>query len=149
MGPLVRWEPISELGRLRDEMNRIIEDFFGEPAERETREMLRVPSVDVMDRGDTLVVRCELPGLKKENLHLETTPETLLIRGEVKKEEKEEKEKFIRRERVWGSFQRVVPLPVEVKPDGVTAGYKDGVLEVTLPKSEQARTQKPVEIRVE
>ncbi|OPZ84883.1 MAG: Acid shock protein [bacterium ADurb.Bin429] len=149
MGPLVRWQPVSELGRLRDEMNRIIEEFFGEPTEGEPRETVRIPSVDVIDRDDVLVVRSELPGLSKDNLHLEATTDALLIRGEVTKREEEKKERYLRRERVWGSFQRIVPLPTEVKPDEVKATYTDGMLEVTLPKSEQARERKPKAIPVE
>lgn len=149
MGPLVRWEPISELGRLRDEMNRIIEDFFGEPTEKEPRAMLRVPSVDVIDHGETLLVRAELPGMTRDHLRIEATPEALLIRGEMAKSEEEKQERYLRRERVWGGFQRLVPLPVEVKPDAVTASFTDGVLEVSLPKTEQARTSTPVEITVQ
>ncbi|HOF88054.1 MAG TPA: Hsp20/alpha crystallin family protein [Armatimonadota bacterium] len=149
MGPLTRWQPVSELGRLRDEMNRIIEEFFGEPTESAPRATVRIPSVDVIDRDDALVVRSELPGLSKDRLHLEATTDTLLIRGEVTQQAEERDARYLRRERVWGSFQRIVPLPTEVKPDAVSATYTDGMLEVTLPKSEPARERKPRAIPIE
>ena len=150
MGPIIRWEPMTNMVRFRDEMNRLLEDFFGETAEeRAPAEAMRIPSVDVLDQGNDILVRAEMPGIDKENIKIEAMPEALMIRAEVKKEGEEKRENFIRKERRMGFFQRIIPLPVEVKPGDVKATYKDGVLSVTLPKSEQAKSRQPVKVNIE
>lgn len=150
MGPLIRWEPTTSMSRFRDEMNRLLEDFFGETAEeRAPAEVMRVPSMDVLDRGNEILVRAEMPGIDKNNIKIEAMPEALMIRAEVKKEGEEKNENFIRKERRMGYFQRIIPLPAEIKPEEVKASYKDGVLEIVLPKSEQAKARQPVKVNVE
>jgi HSP20 family protein len=150
MGPLVRWDPFAGVTRLRQEMNRLLEDFFGETAEeRAPAEMMRVPSVDVVDRDNDILVRAEMPGIDKNRIKVEATPDAVMIRAEMKKEEEEKKESYLRRERRMGYFQRLIPLPAEVKPNEVKASYHDGVLEITLPKSEQAKAKQPVRVNIE
>lgn len=150
MGPLVRWEAFPGVSRLRQEMNRLLEDFFGETAEeRAPSEMIRVPNVDVIDRENDILVRAEMPGIDKNQIRVEATPDALMIRAEMKKEEEEKKETYIRHERRVGYFQRLIPMPVEIKPGEVKASYHDGVLEVTLPKSEQAKAKQPVRVHIE
>ena len=114
MGPMVRWEPTTTIQRLRDEMNRLIQDFFGEVGEeRVPTELTRVPTVDILDRGNDLLVRAELPGVDKDNIRVEATPEAVLIHAEGKKEAETREENYVRRERRVTTYQRVVPLPVE------------------------------------
>lgn len=150
MGPLIRWEPMTDLSRLRHEMNRLLEDFFGDTAEeRMPAEMTRIPSVDVIDHENEVVVRAEMPGIDKDHIQLQATPDVLMLRAEMTKETEEKRENFLRRERRIGRYERVVPMPAEVKPEGVKAHYHDGVLEVTLPKSEQAKSRQPVRINIE
>jgi len=150
MDPIVRWEPFGGLARLRGEMNRVLEDFFGETAEeRAPAEMMRVPSVDVVDRENDILVRAEMPGIDKDEIQVQTTPDTLFIKAEMKKVQEETKEQFVRRERRLGIYQRLIPLPAEVKPNEVKATYHDGVLEIILPKTEQAKAQQPVKINIE
>ncbi|MHB9024003.1 MAG: Hsp20/alpha crystallin family protein [Armatimonadota bacterium] len=149
MGSLIRWEPFTDMTRLRREMNRLLEDFFGEGAEETAPEVMRIPSVDVLDRENEIVIRAEMPGIDKENIQLQAMPEALQIRAETRKESEEKGENYLRRERRMGVFQRIVPMPAEIKPDAVKAHYKDGVLEITLPKSEQAKSHQPVKINIE
>jgi len=150
MGPLVRWEPFPGMTRLRQEMNRLLEDFFGETAEeRAPAEAMRVPSVDVLDRESDILVRAEMPGIDKNQIKVEATPDALMIKAEMKKEDEVKKEAYVRRERRIGFFQRLIPLPAEVKPGDVRAAYHDGVLEITLPKSEQAKAKQPVRVNIE
>jgi HSP20 family protein len=131
-------------------MDRLIEDFFGEfPAERVLPERMRVPSVDVVDRPNDILVRAEMPGMTKESIRVDATPESLTLCGEMKEEKEERGEQFYRRERRMGMYQRVIPLPVQIKPSEVKARYKDGILEVTLPKTEEAKTQQPVKVSIE
>ncbi|HEY3416218.1 MAG TPA: Hsp20/alpha crystallin family protein [Armatimonadota bacterium] len=150
MGSLIRWEPLTDLTRLRREMNRLLEDFFGEGAEETTpAEMMRVPNVDVVNRDNEIVVRAEMPGIDKDNIQIQAMPEALMIRAEMKKEAEEKAGNYLRRERRVGMFQRIIPLPAEVKANEVKASYKDGVLEVDLPKTDQAKSQQPVRVKVE
>ena len=150
MGPIVRWEPTQALSRMREDMNRLMEDFFGEAVrEPGAVEGIFTPTIDVLDRPNEVVVRAELPGVDKDNIKIEATPESLTLRAEVRKEKEEKGENFMRRERRFGAFQRLIPLPVHIKPNEVKASYHDGVLEVTLPKTEEARSQQPVQVNIE
>jgi len=102
----------------------------------------RIPSVDVIDRDDEILVRAEIPGVKKKDLDVSVTEDSICIKGSAQHEEEEEKGEYCRRETASGSFARTVPLPGEVDTAKVKAEFKDGVLEMTLPKVKQAKRQK-------
>ena len=95
-------------------------------------------SVDIHEEGNDVVVKAEIPGMKKENIHVDINDKTVTIRGEGKKEEKVERKKYSRLERSYGSIVRVVDLPEEVQTDKARASFKDGVLEVRVPKAGEA-----------
>ncbi|RMG65236.1 MAG: Hsp20/alpha crystallin family protein [Calditrichaeota bacterium] len=141
---LVRWNPTRELGTLQDEFNRLVERFFG-PSMLEAAEELPVswyPSVDITETRDKLVVMAELPGMKKEDIHITYKDGFLTIEGERKREvEEKEGVNFHRVERHYGKFRRTFQLPVAVKGDQIEATYKDGILTITLPKVEEARVK--------
>ncbi|MBI3616889.1 MAG: Hsp20/alpha crystallin family protein [Candidatus Omnitrophica bacterium] len=116
------------------------------PGEKGNGGALWAPAVDIIDEKDDIRVRADLPGMKKEDIEVSVNNDTLSIKGE-KKEEKEIKEKdYVRSERYYGAFQRSFTLPAGVDPQKVNAAYKDGVLEITLPKREDA---KPKQIKVD
>jgi HSP20 family protein len=149
-GPLRAWERAFD--RLFD---RMFDDFRRWPslwgAERgwPHREVaLRVPPVDVYEEKDQVVVKTELPGLGKDDVSLTLTEDTLTIKGEKKKEEEVKEEDYHRWERSYGSFVRTVELPVHVKSDEAKAEFKNGVLTVRLPKSEEAK-RKQIQLKVE
>ncbi|MEQ8764175.1 MAG: Hsp20/alpha crystallin family protein [Planctomycetota bacterium] len=128
------------LDRFRDEMTSLMESFFsGGPFAGFGSEQF-FPPVDIIDGESELLVKCEVPGLKIEDLTISVSDKTLTIRGE-KQEEKVEENGFFRRERSFGSFLRTVSLPCAVEVDSTEATMKDGVLEVTLPKSAQERAK--------
>jgi HSP20 family protein len=103
------------------------------------------PAFDISETDNEIHVKAELPGMDPKEIEITLTGDLLTIKGE-KKEEKEEKgENFHRRERRYGSFSRSFRLPVEVKADSINAGYKDGVLTVTLPKAEK-ETARRIEV---
>jgi HSP20 family protein len=109
---------------------------------------MQMPSLDVYEEKDTVVVKAELPGMKKEDVEVSLTGETLTIKGE-KKEDKEVKEDdYYRRERSYGSFLRTVALPCEVKSDEIKASFKDGVLEIRMPKTEEAK-KKSITVKID
>ena len=102
----------------------------------------RIPSVDVIDRDNEILVRAEIPGVNKKDLDVSVTEDSVCIKGSVKHEEKEEQGEYYRRETSSGSFTRTVALPNEVDTARVKAEFKDGMLEMTLPKVKQSKRQK-------
>ncbi|HML95326.1 MAG TPA: Hsp20/alpha crystallin family protein [Thermodesulfobacteriota bacterium] len=104
------------------------------------------PRVDISENENAFVLKAELPGVKREDINIDIDNKTLTLKGEKKFEEKTEKENYVRVERRYGSFSRTFTLSDKVDTENVKAAYKDGVLEVTLPKKEEA---KPKEIKVE
>ena len=100
-----------------------------------------MPSVDVYEKDGNVVVKAELPGMKKEDIDITLDQGDLVIRGERKAESEVKEQDYYRLERCYGSFYRRIPLPFEVKPDQITASYTDGVLEVRIPKPPQEQPQ--------
>lgn len=99
----------------------------------------RMPKVDVVDRDEDVVVRAELPGIEKDEVEISVADNTVTIKGESKREEKEEKGDYYRCEISHGAFARTVVLPHNVNAEAGKATFKDGVLELTLPKVEKAK----------
>ncbi|GAB4418561.1 MAG: Hsp20/alpha crystallin family protein [Thermodesulfovibrionales bacterium] len=143
---LVKVEPARALSPF-EEIERRIEDFFKRPFSlfgppwwpRMPEIEVVSPSVDIFEEGDDIVVKAELPGIKKENIEVKLTDDTITISGEKKKEEKVEKKGYYRLERSYGSFHRSFSLPTEVQTDKARAQFKDGILEVRIPKTEEAK----------
>ena len=135
---LVPWSARLPRVRFEDEMNRLMERFFGEEEGFGEFESFN-PRTDVAETGNNVEVTVELPGMKPEDFTVETHNGNLWITGE-KKEEKEEKGKtFHRVERHHGKFRRVIPLPTTVTGEKVDAQYKDGVLKIVLEKAEEVK----------
>ncbi|RMF90274.1 MAG: Hsp20/alpha crystallin family protein [Nitrospinota bacterium] len=143
---LVRWEPFEGMTRLREEMDRLFEDFFGSTPLRLRDGGLLEPAIEVAETDEAVVVKAQVPGVSKDNLNLTITDDTLTLKGEVKAEEEQKEKNYYRREIRYGSFQRTIPLPVAVKADQAKAQLKDGILQVTIPKSEEAKSKSiPIE----
>lgn len=149
------WRPFRELtpfmdfDRMRREMDRLWDSFFDLGVRRKGEEGADwVPSLDVSETKSDIIVKLEIPGMDPKDLDLSLSDGTLTIKGEKKREHEEKDENYHCIERSYGSFVRSIPLPKEVKHDKVSASYKNGVLKVVLPKSEEART-KEVKIKVE
>jgi HSP20 family protein len=105
-----------------------------------------VPAVDMFEEGGDVVIRAELAGLKKEDIKVETAGNTLTLSGEKRGEEKVEKKDYYRVEQSYGSFSRTLELPEGCKLDEVTASYKDGLLEIRVPKAAEARKSHAIPI---
>jgi HSP20 family protein len=132
------------LGRLTD-LRDEIERLFESPLSRATEFLGWAPAFDVYEEKDNYVVKAELPGLKKEDINVSLHDGDLVISGERKHDTKSEGTEVYRAERFFGKFQRTVSLPPAAAANNVKAEYKDGILTVTLPKSEEA---KPRQIQV-
>jgi HSP20 family protein len=109
---------------------------------------VRAPAVDVFEEKDDIVVKAEIPGMDKDNIQVNLTDHTLTIKGEKKKEEEVKEENYYRSERSYGSFFRTLELPKDVHADKVKATFKNGVLEVRMPKTEEAKA-KEIKVKVE
>ncbi len=128
---LAVWSPFAELERIRKEFDRLLEDFL--PAGTD-REQILAPPVDVYETDSEVVVKAELPGVKKEDIDVTIKENSLHIKAERKEEREDKTENVHRVERFYGRIERIVPLPVEVKPEEAKAEYKDGILEIRIPK---------------
>lgn len=138
---LIKWDPFRELAGLQHSINRLFDDnlrFFRTPEEGTLAQGGTFP-VDIKDTPDAVLVKAELPGINKEDIKVNFSNNLLTIRGERKKEEKEEGSNFLRIERSYGSFSRSFTVDIPVKQDGIKARYQDGVLEITLPKEEDKK----------
>jgi len=139
------WDPFTDLLDLRNEMNRLFDTFFGR-GEKNQRGWY--PAVDIYEEKDRYIVKAELPGMKQEDIKLSIVNNTLTLRGERKAEHEHRRDGYHRVERAYGEFCRSFQLPAEVDADKIKAVYKDGILEVTIPKSEKAKP-KEITIKVE
>jgi HSP20 family protein len=146
---IVRWlDPFRDLSSIQERMNQIFEDALARSRGREEglRTGMWTPAVDIYEKNDSVVVKAELPGVERDQISVEVKDGILSLRGERKFEKEVKEESYHRIERAYGSFQRSFSLPVSVDQEKVTASFKNGVLEVTLPKKEQA---KPKQIQVD
>ena len=141
---LTPWRPFGELTSLRREMDRLWENFFGERPLPKIWEREWAPSLEMSETKDNFVVKAEVPGIDAKDIDISLTGDVLTIKGE-KRQEKEEDYHLV--ERSYGSFSRSVRLPAEVESDRIKASYKNGILNITLPKSEKVKA-KEVKIKV-
>lgn len=147
---LMKWAPPKEIERWFDEF--LEEPFFPRmwrkfPRWRRLKELEEIsPSVDMFDKKDEIVVKADIPGVDKENIIISLSDNMLTIKGEMKKEEEVKEEDYYYAERSYGGFSRTLNLPTKVQADKVKASFKNGILEIRLPKAEEA---KPKEIKVE
>ncbi len=146
---IVKYDPWRDVLSLRDEIDRLFEDFF--PVKSgERRDYLAevwAPAIDIYETKDDVVVKAELPGMNKEDIKINIVDNSLVIEGEKKQEKEVKEENYYRVERRYGVFRRAIEIPVPVKTENVEATYKDGVLEIKLPKKEEAKP-KEIEVKV-
>jgi HSP20 family protein len=146
----MRWRPSRDLLGIRDEMNRLFDNFFSGLPERRSGllEGEWAPSIDIAETDNEIVVTAELPGVDQKDVDITITDDVLTLKGEKKEEKEIKKENYHRIERSYGGFQRTVTLPTGVQADKAKATYKDGVLTVNVPKTEEAKP-KQIKINVE
>jgi HSP20 family protein len=143
---LERLDPFRDLLDVHSEMNRTLDAYFGRQARPGAMDRVWAPAIDIYETKDELVVTTELPGVKEADVHLSIVGDTLSLRGQRQTESQAKEENYHRIERWSGSFERHILLPVPVQPEKVRASYRDGVLDIRLPKVEAV---KPREIKIE
>lgn len=141
--PAFAISPLREIARIENEINKFLKEFM--PQEITTEVVAWKPRVDVYEKDNNIVVEAEIPGAKKEDIEVKIKDNAVVIRGEVKKEEEKKEENYYRSERFYGKFERVIPLPADVKVEEAKAEYQDGVLKLTIPK---ATSEKEIKIEV-
>jgi HSP20 family protein len=142
---LFRWDPVRELDSLQGDMNRLFDRFF-EARPANGRAVRRwIPAMDLVETGDHLVLRADLPGMSEDDVDIEIKDGVLTVSGERKAEHEEKGEGFHRVERSFGSFSRSLSLPDGVDAEKVEANFSDGVLEVRVPKPEET---KPTRVQI-
>ena len=137
MSNLTRWEPMREMMTLREAMDRLFDDAFTRPLS--LRGVSSVPAIDMYQTNDKVVVKATLPGLKAEDVEISVTGETLTLRGEYKQENEQKDARYHIREQRYGSFERSLLLPTDVKADKARADFENGVLTVTMPIAEEVK----------
>jgi HSP20 family protein len=136
---LSTWPAFGRLTDLRDEIDRLFESPLTELAHTSNLLSGWNPALDLYEDKDNLYVKVELPGMKRQEIDVSLHEGSLSISGERKSEQKHEDAEVYRAERFFGRFQRTVTLPTPVAADKVKAQYKDGILNITLPKTEEAK----------
>jgi HSP20 family protein len=142
---LIRWEPFRALRRRDDVFDDLFREAFRRPISEEGEVV--EPAVDVAESDGEVIVKMEVPGVEKDQLHLTVSDDRLTVRGETRKESEEKRKNYYRQEIHYGAFQRSVPLPVEVDAAKAHAELKNGMLKVALPKSKQPKAQE-IEVAV-
>jgi HSP20 family protein len=127
-----------------EDMERLFETMMGRPffAPLFRRSQLlqeMAPSIDVFEEGNEVVVRAEIPGMKKDQIEVNLTEDTITLSGEKRQEQKVERKDFYRQETSYGSFTRTIRLPCEVETEKAQAKYQDGILEIRVSKTQAAR----------
>jgi len=142
MSSVVRWNPIANFVSVQDEMNRVMDEVFGRRAFAEGENpVVWQPPLDIEEQADRYLLHLELPGMKLEDIKITLENNRLVVRGEKTRTEEQKSATYHRLERVYGTFERTFTLTHRVKSDKVEATYRDGVLEVSVPKAEEAKAR--------
>jgi HSP20 family protein len=139
---IVRWEPFRELAALQNEMGRWMSQMTGGGPGNGQSTSTWLPAVDVWETDEELVLSFDLPGIPEDKISVELDDSTLTVSGERERSEEQSGERFYRYERRFGSFSRSVTLPPGVDEDSIKADYRDGVLEVRVPKPEEPKPRR-------
>ena len=141
MNNLTRWEPVRETMTLRDAMDRLFDDAFTRPFSlmREGGTAWSSPAIDMYQTDNEVVVKAALPGMKADEVQINVTGDILTLRGELKREEEKKDRSWHVREHRWGAFERSITLPTGVISDKAKADFENGILTITLPKSEEVK----------
>ncbi len=137
MSNLIRWEPMREMVTLREAMDRLFDDAFTRPAGMAAG--WQMPAIDMYQTDDALVIRAAVPGLKAEDVQIDVTGDVLTIKGEFKQKDEAKEKNYHLREQRWGAFERRVLLPTQIVADKAKAEFENGVLTISLPKTDEVR----------
>ena len=144
---LIRWNPTRDMFSFRHQMNHLFNDVF-RPVVRGDEGLSmwnQYPTVDIYDSDEHIIITAELPGIHKKDIVIDVKDGVLTLKGERSSDNEIKEENYYCRERTFGKFERVFRLPSDVDPEKISADYKDGILKIDIPKSEE---KKPKQIAV-
>ncbi|MDP2718517.1 MAG: Hsp20/alpha crystallin family protein [Dehalococcoidia bacterium] len=136
---LIRWEPCQEIATERNSMEKLFDDTFFGPSWVVTRPGEGYIPIDMYQTDDKIVVKATVPGINPDDIEITVTGDVLTIKGEIKTEEKVEREDYIQKECRYGSFARSIPLPAGLTADKAEASFEDGILTLEIPKAEEIK----------
>lgn len=136
---LIRWEPFSEMNQLQREMNNLFDTLAPRGNDRLSAGF--VPAAEMEETADAVHLKLEIPGMDAKDIDLQVAADAISISGERKSEVTTEEKGMTKSEFRYGSFSRVIPLPVRIQNDKVNAEYKEGILHLTLPKAEEEKNK--------
>jgi HSP20 family protein len=140
------WEPLQEIESLQREMNRLFERLMPSGGNGGAAEITFMPSAEMEETEEALHLKLEIPGMEAKDLDVQVTEDAVSISGERQSETKTETKGVMRSEFHYGKFERMIPLPTHIQTDKVQAEYKNGVLALTLPKSEEDKRKVKVNV---
>lgn len=147
-GGLTPWNPFRELEEIKERMNDLFEPMFSITRRQPVEGGVWTPPIEVYEEDDKYHVKAELPGLNKDDIDISIAKNVLTIKGERKAEKETKENDYYYCERYYGNFMRSISLPGAVNVNDISASYKDGVLEIELPKAEEEK-EKKISIKVE
>lgn len=136
---LIRWKPFSEIDSLQREMNSLFDSLMPTNSDRLSSGF--IPAAEMEETPEAILLKLEIPGMDAKDIDIQVSAESIAINGERKSETKTEEKGVTRSEFRYGSFSRVIPLPARVQNTNVNAEYKDGILNLTLPKAEEEKNK--------
>lgn len=139
---VIRWDPFKNIVTLQDRINRLFEDAFPRTDEEELAACAWRPLVDIFEDDDGVVMQVDLPGVKKEDVSVEVKHNLLVIQGQRRPDAPVNQDRYYRRERSCGNFQRSFSLRTAIAPDSINASFKNGVLTVRIPNPEEEQPRK-------
>ena len=142
MTRLMRWNPAREMMSLRNEFDRLFENFLDLPQLQENRGLDWGLALDVAENDQAYTIKASVPGVNPDDIDITLSDNVLTIKGEFKEEKNVEEEKYHLRERRFGSFGRSLTLPVAVNSEAVEANYDNGILTLTVPKAEEVKPKR-------
>src|SRR5512136_2380926 len=140
---VVKWDPFRDLVSIQDRMNRLFEQTLSRSrGEEGVSATTWTPAVDIYETADTIVMKAELPGVAREDIQIQINENTLSLKGERRFAKDVQEESYLRIERAYGNFHRSFTLPGTVQQEKIRALFRDGVLELTLPKAEESKPKR-------
>jgi HSP20 family protein len=136
---LVKWEPFRDLMVMQDRMTRLIDETLSRIMKEEVGKGVWSPPVDILERGNEVVLKMDLPGVSQNEIEVRVEENILIVQGERRFIKEVLDESYIQIERPYGTFRRTFNLPRMIEHEGIKASYKDGVLRVVLPKRQEAQ----------
>ena len=141
---MIRWDPFEDMNRLWEQVNRLFEQSVAQTGREVLAEQVWAPAVDIIETETVIILRLELAGISPREIDIQITDDTLTVKGERKPTPTDGK--LLRSECQYGPFQRSFTLGMPIEKDGIGAGYRDGMLEITLPKKEETA---PKQVKIE